>query len=58
MFTRRYLTGYNSLLLRGRTKEGELIKMTKRVYLFAEGDKSMRDLLGGKGAKKNLTQRA
>jgi pyruvate, orthophosphate dikinase len=23
---------------------------TKRVYLFAEGDKSMRDLLGGKGA--------
>jgi pyruvate, orthophosphate dikinase len=24
--------------------------MTKRVYLFAEGDKSMRDLLGGKGA--------
>ena len=24
--------------------------MTKRVYLFEEGDKSMRDLLGGKGA--------
>ncbi len=24
--------------------------MTKRVYLFKEGDKSMRDLLGGKGA--------
>ena len=24
--------------------------MTKKVYLFAEGDKSMRDLLGGKGA--------
>src|SRR3954469_11255408 len=23
---------------------------TKRVYLFEEGDKSMRDLLGGKGA--------
>ena len=24
--------------------------MTKRVYLFEEGDKSMRNLLGGKGA--------
>src|ERR1700712_1698073 len=24
--------------------------MTKRVYLFEEGNKSMRDLLGGKGA--------
>src|SRR3954469_7581359 len=29
---------------------------TKRVYLFEEGDKSMRDLLGGKGA--NLAEMA
>src|ERR1041385_5183848 len=31
-------------------KEGDANSMTKRVYLFKEGDKSMRDLLGGKGA--------
>ncbi len=24
--------------------------MTQQVYLFEEGDRSMRDLLGGKGA--------
>lgn len=24
--------------------------MSKRVYLFEEGDRTMRDLLGGKGA--------
>src|SRR5436189_2930710 len=31
-------------------KEGDVSSMTKRVYLFKEGDKSLRDLLGGKGA--------
>src|ERR1700758_3337722 len=31
-------------------KEGDANPMTKQVYLFKEGDKSMRDLLGGKGA--------
>src|SRR5512135_2857826 len=38
-------------MARWQTEEGGHLRMSKKwVYLFTEGNKDMRDLLGGKGA--------
>jgi pyruvate,orthophosphate dikinase len=41
---------YFSVKYQGIFSKGDLIMSKKYVYLFTEGDASMRELLGGKGA--------
>src|SRR5215207_10090019 len=59
--TQQQIKAFTTMIAKGELRDGDLVKwvdkymedlsMSKKwVYLFSEGDASMRDLLGGKGA--------